>query len=563
MRSERIFAAAIIFVLLSGIVTIGAVRTNAQSIPPQQQIILHSGYYQYLEVDSFSNSTWVEYSVTSSNPISVALMNKGQFFAFSNNTSDEISNSITYQNGTSVNQAVNISPGQYFLVLYAYGSRAIVDIGYYVYPNTPFTYGALIPPYASGIASYGIKNVTGVAIPYEVQTSQIIGVANISSFLVNNPDAAEYGDNVAGATLQLNSNLVVNENNGAQDIYWVQNTPDFVTSNSVMALTDNIWNNTDLTGILSNQSITSTNFANGGAVYVSTSGGTTSYAYLYNENNVTYKLPYSFALVENESVLKGQGVLVQLGYRLLQNGTLSSSSTSWYDNVTINAPNVTTAYYDVAGNATTPIGSYFDSEFVFAGEGNYETTQPVTLSASLGLFFKNQTTGVLSSFPSYYSFGGDTGEAINDTTVTFDNGIAYVQPGDSNYVYLGTSSLTLGSNYRLPSFATPPPVTTTISTQSNQNTQATTTFGISTTTAIPPSSSNSLLYVAGAVVVIVVFVAVIIVAVSRRKPQQAVQTFPTTIPMQVSPYPCPNCGTMLPPGALFCSNCGQPQQRQT
>ncbi len=547
------------FLLISGILLVGVspLRTSARTvtIPPQQQVVLHYSEYQYLEVDSFSNSTWLAYNITSTSPISVALMTVSQFNSFSNVTSDPISNSITYQNGTSMQQEIHIAPGQYFLVIYAYVSRAVVNIGYTVYPNTPFSYGAVTPPFASGIATYGIKNVSGDAIPYEVRTNEIIGVANISSFLVNNPNAASYGDNVAGATLQLNSILVVNESDGSQGIYWIQNTPDFVTSTDAISLTDNIWNNTDLSGILSNQSITSSNSANGAAVYISTTGGSTSYAYLNYENNMTYNLPYSFALLESETVLKGRGVLVQLGYRLLQNGSLSSSPVYWYDNVTINAPNVTTAYYDVSGNATTPIGSFFDSEFVFAGEGNYETTQLVTMSSSLGLFYKNETSGLMSSFPSYYSFGSDTGEAVTNASVTYKNGIAFVQPGNSNYAYLGESSILLGSDYRLPSFATPPLVTTTIS----PTTLTQVTSSVSTSNG---GTSGSLPLVAGLVVLIFVLIGVVVVALRRNRPTKDMLTFPQTTPLQMSPSTCPYCGTLLPPEAAFCSNCGQPQQRQ-
>jgi hypothetical protein len=559
MRSSSI---ALVFLLLSGMMVTGIapIRASAQTVPMQQQMVLHSSQYEYIEVDSFSSSTWVVYDVTSNNPISVALMTASQFDAFNNTLTDEISNSVTYQNGTSVQQDVQIAPGQYFLVFYAYYSRAVVSFGYYVYPNTPFTYGAVSSPEASGIAAYGIKNVSGTAVPYQVETDEIVGVANITSFLANNPNATQYGDNVAGATLQLNTNLVVNETNGAQDTYWIQNTPDFVTSANVVSLTDNIWNSTDLVGYLSNQSITSTNYANGGAVYTSVFQGQTSYAYLFNENNLTYNLPFSFALLESETVIKNQGVLVQLGFRVLDNASLTASPTVWYDNVTIHAPNVSSAYYEVAGNATTPVGSYYDSEFVFAGEGNFEPTQLLSMSASLGLFYQNESTGVLSSFPSYYSFGGDTGESVTNLAVSFSNGIAYVSVGNPNYVYLGNSSIILGSDYRLPSSAAPPPVTT--STTSLSIVTIVTTHQTQSTSG-GTNAGDILLLVAGVIVGIIVVVGVVLIAVRRRKPpEEASQTFPQTIPMQVSPSPCPNCGTMLPPGAAFCSNCGQPQHRQ-
>ena len=105
---------------------------------------------------------------------------------------------------------------------------------------------------------------------------------------------------------------------------------------------------------------------------------------------------------------------------------------NWYDNITIHTPDVASAYFEVSGNATTPVGNFYDAELVFAGEGNLEPTQFVNMSASLGLFFKNDITGDYTSFPSYYSFGGDTGETSTGVNVGYSNGIAYLTVGGSN-----------------------------------------------------------------------------------------------------------------------------------
>lgn len=505
---------------------------------PQQSITLRPGYFQFIEIDSFTNNTWIVYNATTDNPISVALMDQNQFSDFQNIQSDPVSNSIAYQNGTVFNEDLRVSYGHYFLVFYAYSTRAVVNYGYVVYPNTPFSYGALYPMQPTGIASFGIKNDSGYVVPYTVRSSEIVGLANISSLLANNPNAGSYGDNVAGATLQLNANLIVNKTNGLTDTYWVQNTPDFVTSANTVALTDNVWNNSDSIGKMSNQSITSTNSVRGGAVYTSVSHGELAYAYLFNEQNMTYNFPFSFALVENESILKDKGVLVQFGYRLYQNGSLVNSPTFWYDNVTIHTPDAVSAYFDVSGNATTPVGSFYDAELVFAGEGNLEPTQFVNMSSSLGLFFRNDK-GDFTSFPSYYSFGGDTGESATGVSVGYSNGIAYLMVGNSNYVYLGNASLNLAQNYRPTSiFSTP---------QSNGSTSA-------TTTSVNDSGTSYLEL--GVVLAVVAILVVGVMLVARRKP------VPKTTPMYYSApsLVCPVCGTALPSEALYCSNCGSPQR---
>ncbi len=175
-------------------------------------------------------------------------------------------------------------------------------------------------------------------------------------------------------------------------------------------------------------------------------GNNGPYVYNYNGPNDTYNLPLNFALLETETILPKTGVLVQLGYMLVANGTSSASKVNWFDNVTIHDPSVQSAYFDVSGQSTTPIGLYYDAELVFAGEGNLEVAHFTQFSASLGLFYQSSTSpsGILSSFPTYYSFSGDTGEAVDDLVVTYSNGIASIGTGvNPNYSYLGNSSLTL------------------------------------------------------------------------------------------------------------------------
>jgi len=430
----------------------------AQEASLSQSILLRRYSYQGFEVDSFSLNTTVTYAVASSAPISVALMTGAQYDAWQNNVTDPISNSITYKNGTGVQNTLAIQPGQYFLVFYAYQSRAFVQFGYQVYPSTPYSYGPVASPLASGIASFGISNSSGTVSSYEVRTSQIVGTAKISSFQVDTANASQYGVNTSGASLQLNAMLVVNDAGSlSQKVYWVQNVPDFVTAASKVSFGDEIWNNTDNTGFLSNQTITSTNVQNGGFVYQSGTGGQSGGPNLYAfvMNNASYVLPFDFGLLAKAAVLPKTGVLVQLGYRLLSNGTTVSSSTNWFDNVTIVDPSAQTAYFDVSGNSTTPTGHYYDAELVFAGEGNLESAYFTQLNATLGLFYQNATSGALSSFPTYYGFGGDTGEAASNLVVTYTNGLAHLSPGDTpNYSYLGSASLAIDPGTLAPTSTT-------------------------------------------------------------------------------------------------------------
>ena len=442
---------ALSFILATSQLPIAAASSSdnaparAQStVPISQSLSLRLSEYQGFEVDSFSANTTVQYVVSSNAPVSTALMTAAQYDLWQNDQSDPISNSVTYHNGTSVQNSASIAPGQYFLVFYAYYSRVLIQFGYQVTPNTPYSFGAINPPLAMGIASLGIYNDSGVVTPYEIQTSEIAGFANISSVQVYTQDAYRYGVSTSGFTVQLNAMLVLNDGGASPKVYWVQNVPDFVTAASVVSFADEIWNNTDAGGFMSNQTVTSTNFNNGGFVF---SGGTGRYSsspnyYSYFMNYVTYGMPFDFGLVMKETLVSGTGVTVQLGYRLFSNASAVNAPTVWFDTVTIHDPSVQSAYFEVSGKDTPPTGLYYDAEFVFAGEGNFESAYFTQLNASMSMFYLSGNQ--LRSFPTYYGFSGSTGEAASNLMEAYSNGVVHLVPGSNTaYPYLGNATLTL------------------------------------------------------------------------------------------------------------------------
>ena len=230
----------------------------------------------------------------------------------------------------------------------------------------------------------------------------------------------------------------------------------------------------------------------------------------------------------NASLIPGKGVLVQTGYRLLSNGSAVSSPTVWFDNVTIHDPAAQSADFEVSGSATPPTGLYYDAEFVLAGEGNLESAYFTQLNASLGLFYQSGNSSLLSSFPSYYGFAGDTGEAASNLAEVYDNGVVNLSPGTPSYAYLGnatrsvdfnslsvgttttsTTTPTASSTSTSQSTGTPPPFTTTSTTTSSAT-------SVESTTAIPPpGGSGDNLLVAAAVAFAAV---VIIIAALRLRP---------------------------------------------
>ena len=202
-------------------------------------------------------------------------------------------------------------------------------------------------------------------------------------------------DTVSGATLQLNSMLVVNENN-AQFVYWAQATPDFVTNASQVSFADNLWNVTDQNGFMSNQTVTS---SNGNFVFPAGPNSTSQYYYGFQSSNLTYVEPLDLRVLMNESVVQGTGVLLQMGVQVLANGSQSTPQpVDWFDNITIHDAGASSAYFYVAGNDSTPIGSYYDTEFVYGGEGNLEATQFTQMNSTLGLFYLNESSGKALGF---------------------------------------------------------------------------------------------------------------------------------------------------------------------
>ncbi len=411
--------------------------TSASPSSSQFPFILPPDYFTYFPIDAFVNTTIVHYSLTSNTSVSTAFMTSAQFQDF-NNSNGLLSNSIINQNGTESDQTLRVTVGSYYVLVYAYGGTANASLDLIVFPNNPLSFGPLPPPEPSGIASYGLTNQSGVDAPYAIASTDVIGVASISSINAYNSTATSVGQNPSGATLQLNSVLVVDEKGGGTQAYWCQNTPDFVTSASQVALADNVWNYS-ASGFLSNDSITS----EGGGGYVSTfqQNGTTEYYYAYEESNSSYSLPLGLVLLINATAEPGTGVLVQFGAWLSGSTPGPSTNTDWFDNVTIHDPTADGAYFFTAGNYTTPLGTFYDTELVFGGEGGGEATNFTQLGANLGLFYANSTSDRMNAFPSYFSFGQDTAEAADNVMVRYlGNGTAMLSIGTPSYGYLGTAS---------------------------------------------------------------------------------------------------------------------------
>ncbi|VVB98879.1 Thermopsin [uncultured archaeon] len=299
-----------------------------------------------------------------------------------------------------------------------------------------------------GIASYGLSgNLLSPDLAYEVRTDEVVGIANITDILAYDPSpppggvinqtgtkTSEQVQNLSkhGASLQLNAVMEVYQSN-ALHVYWIQDVLAFPnTSAKTFRIVDAIFdygkNSTVLPGLIkgrANLTMTKSNnfYLNG-----------------YPNYDLNYSLPLAIKLIMRLQKAHGNET-VSFGYQILKNDycdrlpyycriwgirqNATAGSAIFYDNVTFldsqNASIVITPYYK------TPDTHLYDTDLVFAGEGNNEVTTFNSLSATLGLQYENN--GTLIGFPSHYAFGV-TGESAYNLRASLDNGHAYVSAGE-------------------------------------------------------------------------------------------------------------------------------------
>ena len=258
-----------------------------------------------------------------------------------------------------------------------------------------------------------------------------------------------------------------------------------MTNGSQLSYADNVWNYTDDSFFLSNESITS----DVGWVSAFNNSGNMQYPYVFGSGNFTYETPLDMAIIMNETVEPSVGVMLQFGVQILKNGTSAALPTDWFDNATIHDLQVQNASFYVSGSQVTPTGNYYDTELVFGGEGNGEATQFAQMNATLGLYRYSEPNQSLAFYRSYFSFGGDTAEAADNLNVAYQqSGLAYVTVGTPDYIYLGAGPSSLVS---ISSASTTLSGSSTSSGTSSSATASTSVAGSSTVTTATISSSAS------------------------------------------------------------------------
>ncbi len=284
-----------------------------------------------------------------------------------------------------------------------------------VNPLSGLNFSAALPV---GIASYGLSNMSGDSGPYQIATNEIVGFAKINKISAyNGTPSQNYSE--YGASLQLNTVMKVNALSGRNYTYWLQNVITFNTSNHTYNLVDNVWNMSNVTANLSNQTV----FGRGNVT------NSTYYAYGPNET-VNYTLPVYFIPIIKVELFRGLPI-VRMGYA-------AYGAYQFYDNLTFNisassAYMLVTPYYNtpVINNQSANSVNFYDSELVFGGGNDGELATFSNTNATLWMGYL--ANGTLHPFPAVGIFGSDTAEQAEDLASYGKNGNATVAIGEPNY----------------------------------------------------------------------------------------------------------------------------------
>ncbi|BBG26175.1 thermopsin family protease [Sulfuracidifex tepidarius] len=296
-------------------------------------------------------------------------------------------------NKTWAYDTLHLSPGSYGIVVnnpHNYSEE--VCLNYVFDPSyvNPFVVANEDMP--MGLASYGVMNDSGNVTTYEINTSSLLGYVNISQIrtLNSSQDLA----NPYSASIQLNGVV----SNGDQQ-YFIQNVIYMNTFNDTYYLTMNVFN---------------------------VSLDENSLIYVSSTSVKEFTFPFVGYLVLNVSQTNGESVM-RSGFV-----NLTSEKTYWFSNYSVKG------IFDflVNGKNYTPgnvsrSGLFYDAELVIGGGGNGEVTSLKSYNGWLALLYLNGTRYV--SFPSYYSFGADTKEGVDNMHVVYlGSGEAYSYTGKEN-----------------------------------------------------------------------------------------------------------------------------------
>lgn len=266
-----------------------------------------------------------------------------------------------------------------------------------------------------GVASYGLYNISGRLVPYQIKTDEIYGTAGITAISAYNA-SPPVNVSAYGASLQLNVAMNVESGTGNRT-YWLQNVVEFNTSSGKYSFVDAIWN---YSRVYTN--VSSGTFTGKGSVL---KANQTFYAYSYPEFvRQMFITAYPLAIAPVIKVNYSYGIpVVHFGY-------MSAGRPFFYDDVMVHIPS-NDAYLLVTPYYQAPTGNYYNAELVFCGASSSEVSTFRSLNATVWIYYDDN--GRIRQFPSAYAFGEDTGEKATNLQTSQGSTFALVTLGTPNY----------------------------------------------------------------------------------------------------------------------------------
>lgn len=256
-----------------------------------------------------------------------------------------------------------------------------------------------------------------------------IGISTLQNIKTNSVRGYFYIYNLSSQpiSLQLNAILEIDTINGKQ-YYWLQDVLEI--NGSYYYIADNIWNDTyQYISYLNPEGI----IGNGKVFWANEIGsGRPGYYYAYSTQyyNIFYPLEgyLEIKVIDNQPK-------IEFIYNINGNYEI-------YDIVTINVQDVLNAYIVSSINYNNISHTWYDTEFVFGGPGNGESSYVNEMNAYLFLEYYDQSLNQYIPYNQYlYNFGLDTAETVSNLNSIIINNESMALVTNGNLVPMNFQTL--------------------------------------------------------------------------------------------------------------------------
>ena len=281
-------------------------------------------------------------------------------------------------------------------------------------------------PAPMGVADFGVTAASGSVHAYSYFSPEFQGNVLVRSMYTTAPGApSSYAHYM---TFQLNVVAVMSKGSTNYS-YWIQDVASIDSSTNLTGWIDNIWNLSSSTAGFKSGELSGNGAVNnyGGLSWYADSPGSNypgSGVYLRWPTNITLRVVTStFGLFPRVAFQYNDGY-----------GWVS------FDNVTFEAlSGFTDLGFSVNGYEYTPVGIFYDAEWVYAGSGSGQYSNESNLDMTLDFWNGHNWQAV----PNAWNFGSDTAESLSNVVAAYSS-----TPSDGSlYSHLSTGGGSLGLLY--------------------------------------------------------------------------------------------------------------------